>query len=48
MKYKKRAKQKIIVFNTIFRDIKKFKKSAMNDRKIMPNNDIFSTSWVCN
>ena len=48
MKYKQRAKQKITVFNTTFRDIKKFKKSAMNDKKIMPNNDIFSTSCVCN
>jgi hypothetical protein len=48
MKYKKNAKQKIIEFSKTLRDIKKFKKSAMNDRKIMPNNDIFSTSWVCN
>mgnify|MGYP001344373183 CR=1 FL=1 len=37
-----------IVFNKIFRDMKKFKKRAINDTKIIPCNDIFSISFVCN
>ena len=48
MKYKRSPKPKNIVFNKIFRDMKKFKKRAINDTKIMPCNDIFSISFVCN
>jgi len=48
MKYKRNPKLKKIVFNSIFRDTKKFKKSEMNDTKIIPSNVIFSISCVCN
>ena len=48
MKYNKSPKPKNIVFNKIFRDMKKFKKRAINDTKIIPCNDIFSISFVCN
>ena len=48
MKYKRSPKPKNIVFNKIFSDMKKFKKRAINDTKIMPCNDIFSISCVCN
>ena len=48
MKYKRIPKPKNIVLNMIFRDIKKFKKRAINDTKIIPCSDIFSISCVCN
>jgi len=48
IKYNKSPKLKNIVFNKIFRDMKKFKKRAINDTKIMPCNDIFSISFVFN
>ena len=42
MKYNKSPNPKNIVFNKIFRDMKKFNKRAINETKIMPCNDIFS------
>ena len=48
IKYKRIPKPIIIVFSRIFKGMKKFKKSAMNDKKIIPSNDIFSISFVCN
>ena len=48
MKYNRSPKPKNIVFNMIFKDMKKFKKRAINDTKIIPCKDTFSISCVCN
>ena len=48
IKYKRSPNPKNIVFNKIFGDMKKFKKRAINDTKIIPFNDMFSISPVFN